>query len=236
LFAGLLILPAVRAPRWNWKLIPMAATFAAMCFTFLSAMSLTTAANTIWLQCTAPWWIFIIGTLFLKVPAVRRDMVTLSVGAVGVGLILFHEARGEAQLGVALGLFSAVFYAGVVFFLRSLRNEDTAWLIVVNLFTTAVIAAPWALASGIWPAGWQWPLLISFGFFQMSLPYVLFGRGLRGISSQEAALLGLLEPVLLPCWAWLVRGETPAWWTFAGAGFILFGLALRYLPRRGPAQ
>src|SRR5690606_12742532 len=148
----------------------MAATFAAMCFTFLSSLSLTTAANTIWLQYTAPWWIFIIGTLVLKQPALRRDMLTLAVGAAGVGLILFHEARGTsgpAQWGVVLGLVSAVFYAGVVLFLRSLRAEDTAWLIVVNLLTTALIAAPWALSTGIWPSGWQWPLLLGFSFFQM---------------------------------------------------------------------
>src|SRR5262245_4699664 len=66
LFAGLLILPAVRRPRFNRKLLPMAACFAAMNVSYLTAMSLTTAANAIWLQCTAPWWIFGLSTWIFR--------------------------------------------------------------------------------------------------------------------------------------------------------------------------
>ena len=57
-FAGMLLLPAVRRPRCDWRLVPMALAFTAMNVTFLQSMTLTTAANAIWLQSTAPLWVF----------------------------------------------------------------------------------------------------------------------------------------------------------------------------------
>jgi drug/metabolite transporter (DMT)-like permease len=228
LFAGLLILPAVRKPGWNFKMAPMAACFATMNATYLSAMVLTTAANAIWLQSTAPWWIFAIGCLVLRQPVNRADLITLLPGGVGAGLILCHELGGQAQIGILCGLTSAVSYAGVVMFLRALRTEDSAWLVSLNHLVTATLLAPLAFTLGTLPSGIQWPLLLGFGFLQMALPYTLFARGLRSVSSLEASALALLEPVLTPLWAYLVRGEVPAWWTIAGAALILLGLILRY--------
>ena len=46
-------------------------------------------------------------------------------------------------------------------------------------------------------------------------------RGLRSISAQEAGAITLLEPVLNPIWSWLVHGEQPSPWSFAGGGVIL---------------
>ena len=57
-FASLILLPLVRRPRWRPALVPLALVFTLMNVTYLSAMALTTAANSIWLQSTAPWWVF----------------------------------------------------------------------------------------------------------------------------------------------------------------------------------
>ena len=70
--------------------------------------------------------------------------------------------------------------------------------------------------------------MAAFGVFQMGLPYVFFARGLKSIASQEATGIGLLEPLLLPAWVYLVWSETPAASTLVGGVLILTGLALRY--------
>jgi drug/metabolite transporter (DMT)-like permease len=57
---------------------------------------------------------------------------------------------------------------------------------------------------------------------------LLFGWGLKHISGNEAVALGLLEPILLPVWAYFTRGEVPAWWTVTGAVVILTGLVLAF--------
>ena len=62
----------------------------------------------------------------------------------------------------------------------------------------------------------------------MALPYLLFGWGLKSISSNEAVTIGLLEPILVPVWAYFTSGEIPKPWTVWGAAIILTGLVLRY--------
>lgn len=238
LFAGLLLLPFMRRPRWNWRLVPMTLAFTAMNAAYLSAMTLTTAANAIWLQNTGPVWVFVLGGLLFGERPNRRDGVPLVFSIAGVGLILWCELAsvslvGLGRLGVLLGLTSGLCYALVVLSIRSLRNENPAWLVAVNhLVAAAILAVPAWQAVGA-PSPAQLAVLAAFGLLQMGLPYLLFARGLQTVSSQEAAVLALLEPILLPVWALLAWGERPAWWTLAGGGLILAGLVLRYLRPAG---
>src|SRR5688500_8002144 len=77
LFAAILILPFVRRRSWRWPMLPMSICFGGMSGLYLTAMSLTTAANAIWLQNTAPWWVFLIGIFWLREPVRGRDLVPL---------------------------------------------------------------------------------------------------------------------------------------------------------------
>ena len=71
--------------------------------------------------------------------------------------------------------------------------------------------------------------LALLGVLQMAVPYVLFARGVRHVKTQEAALIPLIEPILNPIWVWLLWRERVGLPTWIGGGFILGGLAARYL-------
>lgn len=228
LFAGLLLLPFVCAPRWSPKLIPLCALFVVMNLTYLSAMTLSTAANAIWLQSTAPWWVLLVGVAALGEPFPRSQRLPLTIGGLGLAVILWFEAQGQGQIGVLCGLVSGLTYAGVVMSLRALRQVDSVWIVSLALLVTATCTLPYVVYVGVWPSAAQLPILAGFGMLQMALPYVLFARGLRSITSQEATVIGLLEPILLPVWVYLAWGEVPAPWTLIGGGLILAGLFLQY--------
>lgn len=231
LFAALLLAPAVRKPQWAWKLVPLGLTFALMNLSYLTAMTLTTAANAIWLQSTAPWWVLILSLIFTHERPARADYFMLALVGAGLSLILWKEMQGQARLGIAFGLCSGVTYAVVVMLLRSLRGYDSAWLVTFNHFVAAVVLLPYALLHQHTPSLGQLPVLAAFGFGQMALPYTFFARGLRSVSPQEATGIGLLEPLLLPIWVFLVWNEAPEWWTIAGGALIGGGLVFRYLVR-----
>lgn len=228
LFAGAVLIPAVRAPRWSLRLVPMALCFSVMNLTFLTAITLTTAANAIWLQYTAPLWVCVMGVLFLGERVLRRNLISLGCGALGVGTILYHELAGQSGAGIAFGLASGLSFAGVVVFIRAFRDYDAAWLVALNHLAAALVLLPYVVHLNLWPSLPQLAVLAAFGFCQMGLPYVLFAQGLRSISSQEASQISLLEPILTPVWAFVAIRELPATWTLWGAGFILAGLLLRY--------
>lgn len=249
LFAGLSLLPLVRRPKSPLpvaRMAPMMLAFAGMNLTYLSAMILTTAANAIWLQSTAPWWVFLLGFLIWREPWSPRELKPLALGSAGVALILACElaplwsgqqASNWAALGIGCGLASGLCYAVVVLSLRQLRQVDSVTLVVANNLASATLLSPLALRGGAWPSALQFVALALFGVVQIALPYWLFARGLRNVSSQEAAGIGLLEPVFLPLWVWLAWHESPAWWTLAGGGLILVGLLLRYaVPQASPGE
>jgi drug/metabolite transporter, DME family len=228
LFAGLLLLPAVRAPRYSIGLVPLCVFFVLMNVTYLTGMTLTTAANAIWLQSTAPWWVFLAGVVFLRQPFSPLERAPLVIGGIGLAIILWFEVQGQDRTGVLFGLVSGMSYAGVVMSLRALRNLETVWIVAVAHLVTAAAIFPYVVYLDCWPSGIQFLVLAAFGIFQMGLPYVLFARGLRTITSQEATGIGLLEPLLLPIWVALAWHEFPAPSTLVGGGLILAGLTLRY--------
>jgi len=231
-FASLILLPLVRRPVWSLKLLPVALIFAAMNYFFLTAMQRGSAANAIWLQHTAPFWIVLVGSLWLGERAGWRDLLVLGFQMIGVVLILIVELQGSAVLGVVFGLLAGLTYALVQLSLRWMRDQDPAWLVAVNHLVTVLVLLPFVARFGQRPEGIQWLLLAMFGMLQMGLPYLLFARGLQSLSTHEAAGIVLLEPVLVPLWVFLAWSQTdhyapPSWSTFVGGSFILLGLLMR---------
>jgi drug/metabolite transporter (DMT)-like permease len=210
----------------------MAICFAGMNLSYLMAVTLTTPANAIWLQSAAPWWVCVISLALFGQPVVRRDLVPLVFGMLGVGTILGFElfhAPDHNAVGLLCAVASGITYAGVVVAMGRLRTENAAWMIALNHAVAAAVLLPWMFYLGRWPSAGQFLVLAAFGALQMGVPYVLLARGLRAISAQEAVAIGLIEPVLVPVWVYLVWGVEASWWTAAGASLILTGLVLRYV-------
>lgn len=253
LFAGVVLVPLVRLRdvRFRPPMLGMVACFGVMSALYLSALGLGQAANAILLQNSAPFWVYLIGVYLLGDPADSRNWRAILLGLCGTVLIVAGNwSPGDAAHGrtsqtlvLLMGLGSGLTYAGVVLFLRGLRAESSAWLMVLNLFGSAAIIGGFIVARDGWgsartwftaPSDVQLAVLVVFGAVQMAAPYWLFARSLRSVSPQEAGIITLLEPVLNPVWAYLIAPdkETPTPWTVAGGLLLLVALGWRYLPVR----
>lgn len=232
-FAGLVLLPLVRKPFFSVRLLPMAFCFAAMTYTYLQAFKHGTAANAIWLQSTAPAWVLLVERFVFKAKISLRDYLMLGLCLAGIGVILAFELRDPENKPIAtlLGVISGIFYACVVLSLKRLSHEDPYWLASLNnLFTAAALACilPLPIVDDYQtPHGWQWPFLAAFGAIQLGLPYAIFSRSLRALPSHEGSAIVLIEPILVPVWAYFLAGEPTKPWTIAGASLIFVGLVLR---------
>lgn len=233
-FAITLLATMIRRPVWDPRLLVAGVIFTLMNGTYLTAMVRCEAGLAIWLQYSAPLWVAL-GSWWLLGERIRRqDLFPWGLSMSGVLFILLFRGTAGAPLdGVLLGLLSGVFLAGVVLCLRWLRDLDPAWVLTVNHAMTALVLLPVVLQSGQMPVGNQWWLLIGFGTLQMGLPYLIFARGVRGVTSNEASAILLLEPVVLPVWVWLAWRNhpdyaAPSWATLVGGSLILAGLVLRY--------
>ena len=235
-FAALILVPLIRRPAWQWPMLPMLICFPLMVWSFMSAMVHGPAANAIWLQYLAPAWVMVGGVLLMKEKVTAADVRMFAFCLLGVLLILAMEMLSGGNLyATAMGTLSGLTFAGVVLSMRCMRGADPAWLITLNHSATALLLAPWVWQREEQIAASSYVALGFFGVFQMSVPYLLFARGLRSVSSPEASVLSLVEPILVPIWVYLAwhhhaSYQAPHWWTWAGGGLILVGLLGRYLP------
>jgi drug/metabolite transporter (DMT)-like permease len=233
LFAAFVLLPTLRRKDISFRpaMLAMVISFALMNATFISALALGTAANAIVLQYTAPMWMYLASVWWLGESADRRNLVALAIGLIGIGVLFVGGWQGGQLPIVGLGLASGLSYAGVLIFLRVLRDSSSRWLTVVNHLFGGLILVP-LVADMPWPSPAQLAWLFLYGAVQMGLPYWLVARGLRSVSPQEAGTITLLEPILNPLWAYLVASEVPSQFEWIGGAFILGALAWRYWPRR----
>lgn len=234
-FASIVLCWFVRRPSISVRFAPMAICFVLMNWTYLSALVDAEASLIIWLQNTAPAWVFLGCWIFLREKGIAADWIMLGFCLVGLSIILGYQFSSSSTdpKSVVFGLLSGILYAGVVVHLRSFRGHDSFWLITLNHLAVVLCFFPIVFQDGFWPSGWQWLYLFGFGALQMGTPYVLFAMGLKKISGPEASALVLLEPILLPVWVWIAWRhlpdyQIPAFATMIGAGCILVGFATRY--------
>ena len=239
-------LPGARR-RWTWGTVAVGAAYAATMVLFVLSNKLTTAANTIFLQSTAPLYLLLLGPWLLHEPIRRRDLAPLVAMGTGLALVVAGKETRSATApdpatGNALALASGVCWAFTMLGLRRLSRDvnphapspAAAAMVAGNVIACAV-TLPMAFPVVFTPKD---ALLIGYlGLFQIGLAYACVGVGLRRLGALEAALLLLVEPVLNPLFAWLVHGERPGAFTLAGGAVILSATALEaVIPARDRAS
>ena len=230
-FAALALLLMAPASRRGWtrQAVLVGCGYAGCLTLFVLANRLTTAANTIFLQSTAPLYVLILAPWLLKEPVQRRDIGF--VIAVGLGLALFFVGADrpvatapDPARGNLLAVISGFFWAVTVCGLRWLtakpgRGSPVAAVASGNL-TAFMVTLPFALPLGTHSAA-EWSVLIYLGVFQIALAYVLVTSAISHIPALEASVILLIEPALNPLWAWLMQGEVPGIWALVGGAIIL---------------
>lgn len=230
-FAAVALLLMAPASRRGWTLqsVLVGVAYAACLTLFVLANRLTTAANTIYLQSTAPLYLLLLAPWLLKEPVRRRDVGFMLVVAFGLMLFFIGVEQPAATApdpvqGNILALVSGFCWALTVLGLRWLsggvgRGTPMAAVTSGNLIAF-LVTLPFALPFGAHSAS-DWSVLIYLGVFQIALAYVLVTSAINHIPALEASVILLIEPALNPVWAWLVQGEVPGIWAMAGGAIIL---------------
>ena len=229
-FASLVFVPFLKSSefRFNRPIIVSVISYTAAITAFVSANKLTTAANAIVLQYTAPVLVYLFSRLVLGEKISTANGLALAVSVAGVGFISFDNAGEPEMSGVVLALLSGVLFAIYMLNLQRLREFSATYLTWLNNLICALLILPFVKAP-LALSTEQLLIVAIMGAVQLGLPYFLFSRGLQTIPLQEAALIALIEPVLNPVWVALTVGEIPSFATVIGGAMIVVALAVRYL-------
>jgi drug/metabolite transporter (DMT)-like permease len=228
--AAVALLAALPETRrgWNWRIVPVAAVYAATLVFFVVANRLTTAADAIFLQSTAPLYLLLLGPLLLGEPIRRGDLLFMAPVAVGLAMFFVgaepavrtapDPARGNL-FAAASGLSYALALAGLRWLSR--REGDSGMAAVAMGNVLACLAAlPLALPMHSVSRA-DAAVALYLGVVQIGVAYWCVTRAMRRVKALEANLLLLLEPALNPVWVWLVHGERPGPWAASGGAIIL---------------
>lgn len=224
----LLALPEARR-NWSWRIVPPAAAYAATLVLFVLANRLTTSANAIFLQSTAPLYLLLLGPWLLREPVRRADL--LCILAVGAGMVLVFmgsDSRAATApdpprgnlLGLASGLTWALTISGLRWLGRSGEESAAMATVAVGNLIGFVAGLPMALpVSSL--GGANLGVILYLGIVQIGVAYVFVARAIRYVPAFAATTVLLLEPALNPFWAWLVHGERPGPSALTGGAVIL---------------
>lgn len=232
-FAALALF-AVRRPtlrniqRAEWG---AAIALAATTGLFVLANKLTTAANAILIQYSAPVWVALLGQWFLGERASRRDWLTIFLVLGGITLFFFEHLTIDHVAGnlVALG-------AGVAFAFSSLTMRRVATLdggaldplrpIVLGNLLGAVLGAPFCFLSPP-PDLAGWGALAALGVFQQGGAYLAYVAAVRHATAMEVILIPVIEPILSPLWVAIAFDEWPGAAALAGGAIVVGAVTLR---------
>jgi drug/metabolite transporter (DMT)-like permease len=208
----------------RWQLAG-AVAYAGTVVLFVLANKLTTAANAILLQYTAPIYIALAAPWFLGEPSRRRDWWVIAVTLAGMSLFFFDQLSVRGMWGNIVAIASGVFFAGLTLFLRKQKDGSAVESIVLGNLLAALVGLPFI--HGPFPDARGWGFLVLMGVVQLGLSYIAYAAAVRRATAMEAALVPMLEPVLNPIWVLLLMGERPGPWALVGGAIVLGAVAFR---------
>ncbi|HQR06549.1 MAG TPA: DMT family transporter [Gemmatales bacterium] len=230
--ASLLVLLRPAMIRWHPLMLVMAGSFAIMNLLFVISMAEGEVAAAALLEYTAPFWVFLVNVLLLRrAKATQRDWIALLIATMGIVLIVLGRLQADQLKAAGQALGAGITFAGVLICLSILNSFASPWLAFVNQLVAGLVALPWAMTTP-WPEGIQWVILAFFGTIQVAVPYWLMSHAMKTVPAHEASLITLLDPLLVPFWAFLITWSIPAAPTWLGGIVFLLALVIRYLPVR----
>lgn len=230
LFAGLVVLVYMKIRRLrlilNRRTVVAGVCMALLFFCFVGANKLTTAANAIVLQFTAPLFIMVLSVLFLHQKFRRADVLAVVFTMAGISLFFFDQLTPGHVLGNVVAILSGLFMALMYMNLGSCPETERMSSILIGQTLTFLCGVPLLFTTH--PAFSALPVLyvVILGVVQLGIPYVLCARAAEHCPPLACSLLGALEPLLNPIWVFLFDGEAPGVFALAGGAVVIVTVTL----------
>ena len=210
--------------RLNGLTLVASVLYAALLLLFVIANKLTTAANAIFLQYTAPVYVLVLEPLIFKERFRRADVFVVVACVAGMSLFFVGRLRPEDVEGNLTALASGVCFALFLLLLRHPRagRVNRASSVIYGNLILCLVTLP-AFARGADTLTTRDVLIVLYlGVVQIGIAYTLFTLGIaRGVRSLDAGVVGYIEPMLNPVWVFLFLGERPSGWAVLGGTIIV---------------
>ena len=212
--------------RFNFRSVLMGLTMCLTFFSFVLANKLTTAANAIVLQFTAPLFLMIFSAIIFHEKFQRSDLLAVIFTMGGIALFFFDKLGAGLLIGNCVAIMAGAFMAGM-FLIIGKSDDDVKMggMLLGHLFT-AVIGIP-VMFFVPTPASTPAVLcILALGIIQLGIPYILLTISSKNCPPLACALLGAVEPLLNPVWVFIFNGEKPGTFALVGGAVVITVITL----------
>ena len=193
---------------------------------FVVATKMTTAANAILLQYTAPIYVAILGAWFLKERVDIIDWIVIIVAFFGIFLFFIDDITFTGLWGNIIALITGLCFALLIILMRKQKDSSPFGTVFFGNILTIVICLPFIFQQ--YPTTpLSWLGLIFLGLFQVGLAYVLFSIAIKNVSALQGVMIPLIEPILNPIWVLLFYSEMPGQWSIIGGSIVICAVGIR---------
>jgi len=201
---------------------------------FTVANKLTTAANTIVLQFTAPVFVMLMMAVFYHQKPGRVDVITCVLVLSGVILFFVDGIQAGNLAGNLAAILSGVCYAGV-FMMNTGENADALSSCFLGQLAAGLILTPLCFQE----TDFSLPTLAAvaaLGIVQVGGAYILFSIGIQHTPPVTASLITGMEPILNPLWVAIFYGEKVSVLSIAGSVIVICSIMAYnlWLVRKNP--
>lgn len=224
LFTSLVFLLYMRRLPTRWTRWMLLAAFGSIMtqFLFVTSTKLTTAANAIFLQYTAPVYVVLLAYWLLREKPSRTDWIAMLIIFLGMILFFGDKLSTEGFLGNVLAVISGITSALMIVAFRAQKDASPEDSILVASVVMTVFGIP-SIMKESWTIT-NWSIIAYLGVFQIGLAFILFTKGIKHIPALEANLIGTLEPIFNPVWVFLFLGEAMGKSALLGGLVVLTGV------------
>ncbi|OGU48707.1 MAG: hypothetical protein A2000_09920, partial [Ignavibacteria bacterium GWB2_36_8] len=193
---------------------------------FVLATKLTTAANAIFLQYTAPIYVLIFEPIINKTKFEKINIITIIICLLGMILFFMGELSPGHLEGNLAALLSGVAFAAFFLGMRKNKSEYQFSSIFYGNIFIALICIPSLFSINALVINDLW-MVAYLGIFQIGIAYAIFSYGLKRVYAIEASIIGMIEPVLNPVWVFFGYGEVPSFMAIIGGVIIVATITIR---------
>lgn len=202
-----------------------AVAYAATVILFVSATKLTTAANAIILQYTAPFYVAVLSGVFLKEKVQWFDWAAILIACGGMVLFFLDKLTAGGFWGNILAILSGIAFASMILLLRKQKHGNPLGSVILGNILTGLLCLPFGVRTFSSSSGWLG--LVLLGVFQIGLSYILYAEAIKHVTALEGILIPMIEPVLNPTWVFLILGERPGLFAVIGGIIVIGSVAVR---------
>ena len=202
-------------------LLAASITSAATKILYVTANKLTSPANAILLQHSAPVWAALAAYCFLGEKLRKAQVFSLVMVTSGIVIFLLDGLRSGNLAGDGIALFCGVTFALSMVALRMQKDGSPALALFFSHLIPVIIGIPFLF---LYPPDWtpkSIAAILFLGLVQIGVASLLYAYAIKRLSAVNVMLIAQIEPVINPVWVFLFAGELPTRYAIIGGAIII---------------